>query len=121
MTYYSLHKQLPKYTCFQNVRTSFTWFCLAGALLFAQPSLAQHLEKYETEGQIYYEEQTLTGDWNGFRSRLHGHGIHWEIEYFGDTLTHFREGQDTKLRYFGVLASELHIDTDRLPRPALHE
>ncbi len=109
-----LKKQLLQFSRFEKFPTFLVFFILGGSLLWVPPSLSQDIEQIEEEGRIFYQEETLLNGLAPYRTRLLEKGVHWEIEYFGDGFTHFREGQSSKQRYFGILGAELHIDTDPL-------
>ncbi len=75
---------------------------------------AQELERGKHEDLDNFKSKTLTGDWNGLRTKLFEKGVDFEVEYFGDLFSLVSGGVDRKTDFTGLLELELHLDGDRL-------
>jgi len=76
----------------------------------------------ETEGKTvaeapksasFLEQDTLTGDWGGLRSKLEDNGLTLEFVYTGEVLSNFRGGIKRGEAYFGNLDMTLTLDTEK--------
>lgn len=97
-----------------KLRVLLIGLCLSGLTLMPSPAAAQELEFVEKHERDVFDTDTLTGDWNGFRTRLLEHGVFLELEYFGEAFHLSPKGRDASNRYFGIVDMEMHINTERL-------
>ena len=79
----------------------------AGFALSVDGALAE--EKTGKAASIW-EQETLTGDWNGARTALKDKGIDVTLNYIGETLAVLSGGLDRRASYEGRL--EFSVDTD---------
>jgi len=61
-----------------------------------------------------FKAETLTGDWNGARTRLYEQGVFWEFGYKGDMLRNFSGGRETGSRYTDNFDIKLRLDAEKL-------
>ncbi len=74
---------------------------------------AQHLEDEETFSGEFFQEETLSGDWQGLRTRLLDQGWVMEVEYVGQVFHNPLGGVKGKADYAGFLDIELYMDLER--------
>lgn len=77
-------------------------------------SLLSGQDLEQKEDKLAFKAKTLTGDWNGLRTRLYDKGVDIEVEYFGDLFSFVSGGLDRRTDFTGLLELELHLDGDRL-------
>ncbi|QPJ61325.1 MAG: carbohydrate porin [Candidatus Nitronauta litoralis] len=98
-------------------KVNFICVCLPLIFLFIfggySKGFPHHLrEEYEFSEQ-YFKEDTLTGNWNGYRSKIWALGFAPEIEYFGETFYDPVGGMREQVEYAGLVDLDFHIDLDR--------
>ena len=78
------------------------------------PVQAHRLEEVEEEFTLdYYQNQTLSGDWNGLRSLWHEQGFDIELEFFGDYFGNVVGGGPKKAHATNYVEAEILIDAER--------
>ncbi len=100
---------------FHSIKILRLW--LAWVLVFAtgcySTAFAHHLrEEYEFSEQ-FFKEDTLTGNWNGQRSKIWSFGFAPELEYLGEVFYNPVGGTRDQLEYAGLVDLDLHLDLDR--------
>ena len=96
-----------------TLKTLLIFFCLLifEGSLQAPSSLGNELERKEE--MVNFESKTITGDWNGSRTRLFEQGVHLELEYFGDMFSIVSGGLSQETDYSGLLEIKLHLDGEK--------
>jgi len=90
---------------------------LVMACLFLTGSVAasaQHLEKKHGFSDEFFRQETLTGNWNGLRTRLLDQGWAFETEYTGHLFHNPLGGIRRQTDYAGFLDIELYADLERI-------
>jgi len=80
---------------------------LAGAAMFAPAAAAQNL-------QDWLNQSTMTGDWNGARTRLANDGITFKLGYVGEFAEAMSGGERQGNGYAQALYYGTHIDLGKL-------
>ena len=75
---------------------------------------AQDPEGGKHEMDRNFKSGTLTGDWNGLRTKLYEKGVDFEVEYFGDLFSLVSGGLDRRTDFTGLLGLALYLDANRL-------
>ena len=76
--------------------------------------LSRHGAEKEQPPQDIWHRDTLTGDWNGLRSRLADRGITFSLTYTADLQGNLRGGIRNGAVYDGVFEPEVDIDLEKL-------
>lgn len=101
-------------------KSRFIWTVLTALFLtWALPgvpetALGHHLEEMEEFSDNYFEEETLTGDPQGLRTRLQDRGWVLEVEYSGNLFHNPTGGRARQTDYAGYLDLDLHGDLQRI-------
>lgn len=91
----------------------FFLFVWAGLGLLGSQAWAHRLEEEVEVLDPHYWEETLTGDWGGWRSRAHQAGWNVEVEYFGDFNGNVTGGNERQADFTKYLEAELLIDAEQ--------
>jgi porin len=83
---------------------------LAAALGAVLAASAAHAQEKSKPAASIWEQETLTGDWGGARSRLKERGLDFTLNYIGETFKVFSGGLERRASYEG--RAEFSLDTD---------
>jgi len=83
-------------------------------LTWSVTASAQHLEEKHNFSDEFFQEETLTGNWNGLRTRLADQGWEMETEYNGHLFHNPLGGIRRQTDYAGFLDIELNANLERI-------
>ncbi len=75
---------------------------------------AHHLEQTEEFSDGFFQQETLTGNWNGFRTRLQKQGWVPELNYSGGIFYNPLGAIENRVDYAGFLEIDLHADLESI-------